>query len=379
MPRLISFARWGRHSLLAALLLLFVGSASSTSAQSVAAIVLEAGTPYTQSFDTLADVGTSNAVPNGWIFRETENQSNLTYSASDGSLDAVDSYSFGSAGSSERAFGGIGNAALTPTVGARFRNRTDQPLTQLHIRYTGERWRVGSTGRSDRLDFQYSLDATSLSSGTWIDVDALDFIAPAGSAVGAQNGNTPANGQAIGHTITGLTIPDGSTFWIRWRDVDAEGADDGLAIDNIRVSDSALSVVLSAFDAIRQDNGNTRVRWTSTDERNTVGYHVWRGSSPITPETQLTTTMIPALAGGTPSGASYDWTDGTANGTAYFYWLEDVDSQQVTMLHGPVYAQPQEPSAVTLGGVATAAPAWPTMLIALLSALGLLGAYRRLR
>jgi hypothetical protein len=37
---------------------------------------------------------------------------------------------------------------------------------------------VASRTEADRLDFQYSLNATSLTTGTWLNDDNLDFIAP---------------------------------------------------------------------------------------------------------------------------------------------------------------------------------------------------------
>ena len=42
-------------------------------------------------------------------------------------------------------------------------------ITSLDIAYTGEQWRNGNTAaaRDDRLDFQYSTDATSLTTGAW--------------------------------------------------------------------------------------------------------------------------------------------------------------------------------------------------------------------
>src|SRR5262249_25564176 len=40
----------------------------------------------------------------------------------------------------------------------------------------------------------------------------------------------------LNSNITGLNIPAGATFWIRWTDVDATGADDGLAIDDFSIT-----------------------------------------------------------------------------------------------------------------------------------------------
>ncbi len=98
--------------------------------------------------------------------------------------------------------------------GAQFTNNTGYPIHALQISYVGEQWRLGATaGRADRLDFQLSTNATDLSSGSWTDYDLLDFSSPVTSGtVGALNGNAAANRAMLGHTITGLNIPNGSTF-----------------------------------------------------------------------------------------------------------------------------------------------------------------------
>src|SRR5205807_5406644 len=67
-------------------------------------------------------------------------------------------------------------------------------ITQLTIQYTGEQWRLGATGRADSLDFSYSLDASSLATGSWLDVAALSFIGPVTSgSTGALDGNAAGN------------------------------------------------------------------------------------------------------------------------------------------------------------------------------------------
>src|SRR5581483_11794474 len=122
---------------------------------------------------------------------------------------------------------------LVSTIGASYTNNTGATITSLLISYTGEQWRLGSVGRTDQLDFQISTDATSLTTGTWTDVNALDFIAPVQTgATGGLDGNSAANRTAISSTISGLNIANGAGFWIRWTDFDATGADDGLAVDD---------------------------------------------------------------------------------------------------------------------------------------------------
>ena len=108
-----------------------------------------------------------------------------------------------------------------------------QTITSLLISYTGEQWRLGALSRQDRLDFQYSTDATSLTTGTWTSVTALNFIAPVTTGtVGPLDGNAAANRTFITSTISGLSIPNGASFWIRWNDFNATGADDGLGVDD---------------------------------------------------------------------------------------------------------------------------------------------------
>jgi hypothetical protein len=194
--------------------------------------------PYSQNFNTLASTGTTNDVstlPPGWTFLESGTNANITYAAGTGSSNTGNTYSFGS-DTGDRALGGLLSGSLTPTVGATFVNTTGTAINELHIIYRGEQWRLGAAARTDRLDFQYSLTASSLSDGTWIDVDNLDFSSPNTTTTGALNGNDPINSILINYTITGLNIANNSTFFIRWTDFNAAGSDDGLSIDDFSVT-----------------------------------------------------------------------------------------------------------------------------------------------
>ena len=74
-------------------------------------------------------------------------------------------------------------------------------------------------------------------------MNALDFSTPnMTAATGALDGNAAGNFTAVSSTITGLSIPDGAVIWIRWSDFNAQGADDGLAVDDLSVTgQSALT------------------------------------------------------------------------------------------------------------------------------------------
>ncbi len=209
----------------------------SVSAQASGAIELAAlQEAYTQVFDTLASQGSSTVVPLGWSFKETGSSA-----AADGryrpfvpTSNAGDTYSFGAAGSGERSFGGLRSGNLVPMIGAQFTNNTGATIDSLAIVYTGEQWRLGAPNRGpDRLDFQFSTDAISLSTGTWTDYDALDFASPITTgAAGALDGNAASSRSTLNSAIPGLSIPDGASFWLRWVDADLPGADDGLGVDD---------------------------------------------------------------------------------------------------------------------------------------------------
>src|SRR5215212_7906733 len=145
------------------------------------------GAPYTQNFDTLASSSTSSTVPAGWNFAEAGTSANTTYAAGTGSSTTGDTYSFGPAASAERAFGGLQSGSLIPTIGANFTNNTGATITDLTIAYVGEQWRLGAAGRADRLDFQISPNAISLTNGTWFDQNSLDFSSPITDTAGALN------------------------------------------------------------------------------------------------------------------------------------------------------------------------------------------------
>jgi hypothetical protein len=206
-------------------------------ASRLAAQVILTDIDYQQDFDSLEWAGNSNTtLPAGWGFVESGAGADATYRAGTGSSTTGDTYSFGSDASTDRAFGTLQSGSVVPLIGAEFLNSSGNPITGLQVFYTGEQWRLGTADRSDRLDFQYSLDATSLTDGTWVDVDALDFSSPNTAATGALDGNAAGNRTALDATISGLAISDGSTVWMRWTDFAASGSDDGLGIDDFRIS-----------------------------------------------------------------------------------------------------------------------------------------------
>jgi hypothetical protein len=193
--------------------------------------------PITENFDSLASSGTGTTLPTGWAFLETGTGANTSYSADNGALNTGNTYSYGATSASDRALGQLLSSSVTTVIGASFINNSGAPITALELSYIGEQWRLGTQARVDAMDFQYSLDATSLTTGTWTDLDGLDFTAPnTTSAVGALNGNDAANQSSRSASISGLNLTNSGTVWIRWNDRNASGADDGLSIDNFSIT-----------------------------------------------------------------------------------------------------------------------------------------------
>ncbi|MFZ6011314.1 MAG: DUF5689 domain-containing protein [Bacteroidota bacterium] len=226
-------ARMTRIVMLSVSILFVVLLTSPAKAQVQLSVINSA---YEEHFNSLASAGTTNDIstlPTGWVFLETGTNANTTYAAGTGSSNTGNTYSFG-LDATDRALGGLLSGSLTPTIGASFVNNTGTTINALQITYHGEQWRLGATARgADRLDFQYSLNATALNNGVWVDTDALDFSSPiTAGTVGALNGNDATNSSTLNFTISGLTIEPGVTFFLRWQDFNVASSDDGLAIDD---------------------------------------------------------------------------------------------------------------------------------------------------
>ncbi|GEM_PF-1186367 len=198
------------------------------------------GVAYTQDFNTLAISGTSSTLPTGWLLSETGTNANTTYTAGTGSGTAGDMYSFGSSSSTERALGGLLSSSLVPSWGAGFVNNTGAAITSILVAYTGEQWRFGGNRTPlvpDTLKVQLSTDATSLSTGTWTKYDSLQFLSPVYSGTAAAtDGNSSTYRRTKSYTISGLSISNGTTFFIRFYDSNPSGADDGLASDDFSLT-----------------------------------------------------------------------------------------------------------------------------------------------
>jgi len=166
---------------------------------------------------------------------------------------------------------------ITNTFGFTFINSSGTTITSLTIQYTGEQWRNGDTAAADKLDFQIGPSSSSITAGTFQDVDALDFTGPVvGTTAAATDGNSASNRTTLTFTITGLNILPGQTFSLRWIDSNVVNNDDGLGIDDFSLQIAGTTAVnMSSFRAVSFDRG-VALEWTTGFEVNNLGFKVYR-------------------------------------------------------------------------------------------------------
>lgn len=204
------------------------------------------GSNYLQSFDSLASTPAGatpawadNSTIVGWYASQT------TLRVAPGNSATGGLYSFGSTGSTDRALGSLASGGtLTIFYGVRLTNTTGQTLTSFTLGYTGEQWRDGGLNGPtpsvvNTLTFDYSLTATAISTGTYTAVPGLNFTGPINSlgSATALNGNLAANRVVISNTtVSGLNWLPGTDLWLRWTDINDNGNDHGLGLDDLTFS-----------------------------------------------------------------------------------------------------------------------------------------------
>ncbi|MEZ4768078.1 MAG: right-handed parallel beta-helix repeat-containing protein, partial [Caldilineales bacterium] len=141
-----------------------------------------------------------------------------------------------------------------------------------------------------------------------------------------------------------------------------------------------LAVTLASFDAQPMVD-HILLSWETVSEVNNAGFNLYRSDSPAAPDELLA--FVPSQAPGSTQGTSYSFDDTqVAAGQTWYYWLEDVNLNGATTLHGPVSAALQAPTAVRLDALETQAAApgatpWGALVAAMIAAAGVLRVRRR--
>jgi Divergent InlB B-repeat domain/YDG domain/Bacterial Ig-like domain (group 3) len=208
----------------------------STSSLTGGGSITSLGSPLTEDFNGLAQTGTANTWTDnttivGWY------SNRVTYIGDNGNSATGALFSYGSTSSSDRALGAL-TSGTTATVqfGAKFTNNTGSTITSLAVAYTGEQWRQNTAAQS--LVFEYQVGATSLTTGTWIPVSALDFTGPKTGTAGLLDGNAVGNKTAKSSPIS-VSVTAGQTIWLRWTKTAASSP--GLGVDDLSVTATGVT------------------------------------------------------------------------------------------------------------------------------------------
>ena len=162
-----------------------------------------------------------------------------------------------SATSTDRAVGAVASGSGAHRLGVNLINNTGNTVAGFDLSFRVEKYRNGSSSAvTERVLFEYSTDATSLSTGNWTAVSTLDLVEPNNAntdvSVGI-DGNATGNFAGVSGSITGLSLNNSNGIWIRWRDTDATGTDALLALDDV-----SITALPNNFTVTYNDNFSTR-------------------------------------------------------------------------------------------------------------------------
>lgn len=118
----------------------------------------------------------------------------------------------------------------------RLNNDTGIELDEFSVGYTGQQWRITTSGPTTiTVGYQFGNLASDITAGTWTSIDALTFTSPHSNAASASNiGGTLAENSQVFTPVTISSVdwqPD-QELWIRFTVQNISGFSQGLAIDD---------------------------------------------------------------------------------------------------------------------------------------------------
>jgi hypothetical protein len=229
----------------------------SATAVSIAALALTAqaqvnltGPTYSENFDSMGTTATYGTT--GWTGIKTAGtgaaavDSTLTPVVDNGAGTSGAVYNYGTTATTERALGSLASASTIPAFGAVFTNNTGGTIDNINIQFTQEEWHSGSSATgADTWTFQLQVLAPSITNAAFTSpltnssLNLVEILTTTTTAA-AVDGNASGNNSLVSGSLSGLGIPNGSTFAIRWVDVDNTGSDAGMAIDNFSMNFAAI-------------------------------------------------------------------------------------------------------------------------------------------
>ncbi len=302
------------------------------------------GGVYSQNFDSLqgttnnvtGQAWTDNVTLPGWYsshtsYGVTNGTMGGTAATFDGTTVAanVGLFSFGSAGSMDRALGSrstSGVAGMTNIYyGVRLVNSTAQTITSFSVTFTGEQWHKNGGATAHTLPLQYRLAATGITdAGTWTSV--VTFSSPVNTTtIASLDGNAAANRRGVAGKITGITWAPGAELWLRIADGNESGNEHALGIDDFYFTAEAESGLFFNGNSSYVSMGFGAAASSLNASSFTVECRFMRTGPGVTASTGTggVTTALPLIAKGVGEA------DGTNQDADYFLGIDNVTGKLV--------------------------------------------------
>lgn len=245
---------------------------------------------YTQDFNGLESTRVYTnytALPDGWVVSKG---SYVWTTVTNGYSNNYGTYCFSLApGDPDKSIGLVIGTTGPAYLGARFRNSTGATLNAFWLGYYAEQWVKGAVVGNDQLTpFSYSLGATSLTAGTYVNMPALDMHSTndGDGVYAALNGN--ATRQYLSGTVTGISWLPGQDLWIRWTGISHPFFNShALAVDDLSFR------AVPELKGLTSTPGQLRLAWST----NFPGYALESAGSPDAQSWEAVTNA-PAVSGG---------------------------------------------------------------------------------
>jgi PEP-CTERM motif len=248
--------------------ILLAAAANAQAAISVDSV----GFTYNQDFDSLTTSTTASPWANdstlpGWSLFIATLADAPTILGGSGSVNTGSFYSFGDAGSSERALGGtasggtyFGSPATNTVAGyiaVAFTNNSGSVLDGFTLGFNGEQWRNGGNTSAQTMVLEVGVGASFGTVAAWTAAPSLSWASPVvGATAAAVDGNAAGRVGGLSASFTQLAWAPGDTLWVRWTERNDAGNDHGLGIDDLSFSvtavpePGALAMMLAGLAAV---------------------------------------------------------------------------------------------------------------------------------